>query len=212
MTPRNEARRAMALTLAFDTMAATIAMAVAISIRWLATNGAPPDAWRSGAMATITFAMVALTAFYIMRVHRQVWRHAGWPDAVKIIQGVCVATLMFLPIMFLWNRLVGFPRSAIIIADILWLSLLFLGRMVALARSTNRPFQIFFSNARADAPIAVLIAKATEAPAILRKVNENDEGARAPFSAHGWQRHRPKHVPLDAHPCGCCRPWMVIMG
>lgn len=178
MTPRNEARRAMALTLAFDTMAATISMAVAISIRWIATNGAPPDAWRSGAMATITFAMVALTAFYIMRVHRQVWRHAGWPDAVKIIQGVCVATLMFLPIMFLWNRLVGFPRSAIIIADILWLSLLFLGRMVALARSTNRPFQIFFSNARADAPIAVLIAKATEAPAILRKVNENDEGAR----------------------------------
>jgi len=178
MTPRNEARRAMALTLAFDTMAATISMAVAISIRWIATNGAPPDAWRAGAMATITFAMVALTAFYIMRVHRQVWRHAGWPDAVKIIQGVCVATLMFLPIMFLWNRLVGFPRSAIIIADILWLSLLFLGRMVALARSTNRPFQIFFSNARADAPIAVLIAKATEAPAILRKVNENDEGAR----------------------------------
>ena len=178
MTPRNEARRAMAITLGFDTLAAALSMAIAISSRWIATNGAPPDAWKSGAVATVTFAMVALTAFYLMRVHRQVWRHAGWPDAVKIVQGVCVATLMFLPIMFLWNRLIGFPRSAILIADVLWLTFLFLGRMVALARSTNRPFQIFFANARPDAPIALLIAKATEAPAILRKVNENDDGAK----------------------------------
>ena len=178
MSPRQEARRAMALTLGFDTLAAALAMAIAVSSRWLATNGAPPDAWQSGAMATFTFAMVALTAFYLMRVHRQVWRHAGWPDAVKIIQGVGVATLMFLPIMFLWNRLVGFPRSAILIADVLWLAFLFLGRMAALTRSTNRPFQIFFSNARPDAPISLLIAKATEAPAILRRLNENDDGAK----------------------------------
>ena len=178
MSPRQEASRAMALTLGFDTLAAAVAMAIAVSSRWIATNGAPPDAWQSGAMATLTFAIMALTAFYLMRVHRQVWRHAGWPDAVKIIQGVGVATLMFLPIMFLWNRLVGFPRSAILIADVLWLSFLFLGRMVALARSTRRPFQIFFSNARPNAPISLLIAKATEAPAILRRLNEDDDGAK----------------------------------
>ncbi|MEQ8557875.1 MAG: nucleoside-diphosphate sugar epimerase/dehydratase [Henriciella sp.] len=178
MSPRDEARRAMAITLGFDTLAAILSMAIAISARWLATDGAPPNAWQSGLVATATFGFVALTAFYMMRVHRQVWRHAGWPDAVKIVQGVAVATLIFVPIMFLWNRLIGFPRSAIILADAIWLSLLFLGRMVALARSTNRPFQIFFSNARADAPIALLIAKATEAPAILRRLNENDDGAK----------------------------------
>ena len=178
MTPRDEARRAMAMTLAFDTIAAAVAMAVAISSRWLSTGGAPPDAWQSGLVATLTFALVALTAFYLMRVHQQVWRHAGWTDAVKIIQAVIVATLIFVPIMFLWNRLVGFPRSAILIADVLWLSMLFLGRMIALGRSTRRPFQIFLSRARPGAPIAVLIAKATEAPIILRRLHENDDGAK----------------------------------
>ncbi|WP_300377725.1 nucleoside-diphosphate sugar epimerase/dehydratase [Henriciella sp.] len=177
MTPRGEARRAMALTLGFDTVAAAIAMAVAITSRWAATEGAPPNALQAGAVATGTFALVALTSFYIMRVHRQVWRHAGWTDALRIVQGVCVATLIFVPIMFLWNRLIGFPRSAILIADILWLALLFLGRMIALSRSTHRPFQIFFSSASKDAPAAILIAKATEAPAILRRLNEKGDGA-----------------------------------
>lgn len=178
MTPREEARRAMGLTLAFDTAAAALAMAIAVTSRWLATDGAPPDAWQSGAMATGTFAAVALAAFYILRVHKQVWRHAGWPDALKIIQGIGLATLMFLPIMFLWNRLIGFPRSAILIADIIWLCLLFLGRMVALARSTRQPLQIFFSRVRQDAPLTVLIAKSSEAPAILRRLFEDDKGAR----------------------------------
>ncbi|WP_084399331.1 polysaccharide biosynthesis protein [Henriciella aquimarina] len=178
MSPRDEARRAMALTLGFDTLAAAAAMAIAVGSRWIATDGAPPDAWQSGVVATLTFSLVALTAFYMMRVHRQVWRHAGWGDAVKIVQGVCIATLMFLPIMFLWNRLVGFPRSAIFIADALWLGFLFLGRMIALGRSTQRPFQIFLSRARPGAPAAVLIAKATEAPIILRRLNEKNDGAK----------------------------------
>ena len=55
--------------------------------------------------------------------------------------------------------------------------MLFLGRMIALSRSTHRPFQIFFSNTKADAPIALLVAKATEAPAILRRLNEKEDGA-----------------------------------
>lgn len=178
MTPRDEARRAMALTLGFDTIAAAVAMAIAVTARWVLSGGAPPDALQSGAMATVTFALVGLASFYILRVHRQVWRHASWADAVKIVQAVGLATLMFLPAMFLWNRLIGFPRSAILIADVLWLTMIFLGRMIALGRSTRQPFQIFFSRSRPDAPLALLIAKATEAPAVLRALNQDDKGAK----------------------------------
>ncbi|MEQ9317068.1 MAG: nucleoside-diphosphate sugar epimerase/dehydratase [Henriciella sp.] len=178
MTPRDEARRAMAITLGFDTGAAAFAMAVAVSSRWLSTGGAPPDAWQSGIMATATFALVGLASFYLLRVHRQVWRHSGWTDAVKIIQAVGLATLMFLPVMFLWNRLIGFPRSAIVIADVIWLAIIFLGRMIALGRSTRRPFQIFFSRVQPNAPIALLISKSIEAPAVLRSLNQDDKGAK----------------------------------
>ncbi len=178
MTPRDEARRAMGLTLGFDTVAAAIAMAFAITVRWLATGGAPPDAIQAGAMATMTFAAVALASFYLFRVHKQVWRHSGWTDAVRIMQAVGLATLMFLPVMFLWNRLIGFPRSAIIIADFVWLAFLFLGRMIALGRSTRRPFQIFFSRVQADAPMTLLISKAVEAPAILSTLNRDGRGAK----------------------------------
>lgn len=178
MTPRDEARRAMAITLGFDTGAAAFAMAVAVSTRWLSTGGAPPEAIQSGVMATVTFALVALASFYLLRVHRQVWRHSGWTDAVKIIQAVGLATLMFLPVMFLWNRLIGFPRSAILIADVIWLAMIFLARMIALGRSTRRPFQIFFSRVQPNAPIALLISKSIEAPAVLRSLNQDDKGAK----------------------------------
>ncbi|MGB3624668.1 MAG: nucleoside-diphosphate sugar epimerase/dehydratase [Henriciella sp.] len=178
MTPRDEARRAMAITLGFDTGAAGFAMAVAVSSRWLSTGGAPPNALQSGLMATATFALVGLASFYLLRVHRQVWRHSGWTDAVKIIQAVGLATLMFLPVMFLWNRLIGFPRSAILIADVVWLAIIFLGRMIALGRSTRRPFQIFFSRVQPNAPIALLISKSIEAPAVLRSLNQDDKGAK----------------------------------
>ncbi|WP_084420637.1 polysaccharide biosynthesis protein [Henriciella litoralis] len=178
MTPRDEARRAMAITLGFDTIAAGVAMAIAISGRWLATGGAPPYALWSGFVATGLFTSVAFLAFFLLQVHKQVWRHAGWADAVKIVQAVMLATLMFLPVMFLWNRLVGFPRSSLLLADILWMAIIFAGRMVALGRSTRRPLQIFFSRTRPDAPMSLLIAKATEAPLILKTLNQDDEGAK----------------------------------
>ena len=143
MRPEAEARRAMALTLGFDVISAFIAMAVAVFYRWNATGGAPPEAVTSGLISAGAFALAALAAFFTLRVHKQVWRHSGWPDAVKIVQAVALTALIFLPLMFLWNRLVGFPRSSLPVAVGIWLLLLFLGRMAALSRSTHRPFQIF---------------------------------------------------------------------
>jgi len=176
MRPQFEARRAMALTLGFDAVAAFIAMGLAVYLRWTTTGGAPPDATMSGLIASGAFAIAAIVAFYIMRVHRQVWRHSGWPDAWRIIQAVVLTALIFLPLMFLWNRLVGFPRSSLPAAVIIWVSIIFLARMVALSRSTRRPFQIFRS-IRADAPPAILIANASEAADVLRDLQTTKGGA-----------------------------------
>ena len=176
MRPQFEARRAMALTLGFDAIAAFIAMGLAVYYRWGSTSGTPPNAASSALIASGAFAVAALAAFYIMRVHRQVWRHSGWPDAWRIIQAVALTALIFLPLMFLWNRLVGFPRSSLPVALGIWVSIIFLARMVALSRSTRRPFQIFRS-IREDAPPAILVANASEAADVLRDLQSTKGGA-----------------------------------
>ncbi len=176
MKPQFEARRAMALTLGFDVAAAFISMALAIYYRWSTTDGAPPNELTLGLIASGAFAVAAFVGFVIMRVHRQVWRHAGWPDAMRIIQAVALTALIFLPLMFLWNRLIGFPRSSLPVAVGIWVSLLFLARMVALSRSTRRPFQIFRS-IREDAPPAILVANAGEAADVLRDLQSTKGGA-----------------------------------
>ena len=176
MRPQFEARRAMALTLGFDAVAAFVSMGAAVYYRWTTTEGAPPDATVSALIASGAFALAALAAFFIMRVHRQVWRHSGWPDALRIIQAVALTALIFLPLMFLWNRLVGFPRSSLPVAVGIWVSLIFLARMVALSRSTRRPFQIFRS-LREDAPPAILVANASEAADVLRDLQSTKGGA-----------------------------------
>lgn len=176
MKPEIEAKRAMALTLGFDVFTAFFAMLCAVYLRWMSTGGAPPTAILTSFTASLTFAFAAAFSFFFLRVHRQVWRHSGWPDAVRIIQAVGLTALIFLPLMFLWNRLIGFPRSSLPLALIIWLTLVFLGRMAALSRSTRRPFQIF-RGVRADAPPAILVANAGEAADVLRDLQSTKGGA-----------------------------------
>ncbi len=171
MTPILEARRAMILTFSFDVGAAFVTMFIAILVRWDATNGAPGPVVTTAAAMSILFAVAAGIAFFCLGVHRQVWRHAGWPDAVRVVQAVVLSTLIFLPILFLVNRLMGFPRSSLIISSALWLIVLFVGRMVALYRSTQRPFQLFQDKSN-DAPAAVLVANAQEAAEVLRDLDQ----------------------------------------
>lgn len=176
MSPRDEARRAMALTLSFDVLAAVVSMAIAVTWRWVTTDGAPMRAVTTGAVSSIVFGASALFSFYTLNVHKQVWRHSGWPDALRVMQAIGLTALFFLPVVFIWNRLVGFPRSSLFIAVAIWIVLVFVGRMFALARSTNRPFQIFTS-VRHDAPIAVLVSNAEQAADVLRDLRSVKGGA-----------------------------------
>ncbi len=165
----------MALTLGFDAIAAFIAMALAVYYRWDSTGGTPPNATSSALIASGAFAVAALAAFYIMRVHRQVWRHSGWPDAWRIIQAVALTALIFLPLMFLWNRLVGFPRSSLPVALGIWVSIIFLARMVALSRSTRRSGSLK-AGAAADLQDYGSIAQRLEHPAHNRQVPGSNPG------------------------------------
>lgn len=176
MTPRGEARRAMAYTLSFDAIMAFGAMLLALILPWAMSGGWPEGAFVLALKVAALFSACGIAALVLVGVHKQVWRHSGWPDAIRIVQAALLTALVFLPVVFLWNRLAGVPRSAIVLAVLVWLTLMFTGRMIALSRSTNRPFQLF-TPIRADAPAAVLIATAEEAAEVLRDLQTTQGGA-----------------------------------
>lgn len=177
MTPQQEAQRAKALTLAFDVIAAWVSMAVSIAIPfWLTGYAWTVETFRLIITPAFLFALSAGIAFYVLRVHRQVWRHSGWPDAMRIIQAVALSALIFLPLLFLITRLAQFPRSTLIVAPILWVLTLFVGRMIALSRSTQAPFQIF-SNVRKDAQAVLMVGDAEGAAQVLREFRYAEGGA-----------------------------------
>ena len=155
-SPQKQARRAMALTLMFDIGTASFAVLSAYFARWWWTAGFPHDWLLVATMSALLFAIATGAAFYVTGVHRQVWRHMGATDAVRLLQAVVLAALIYLPLAFLWNRMEGVPRSGLPLALLLWVTVLFLGRMVALSRSTHMPLQLF-RRVQKDAPPAVLV-------------------------------------------------------
>ena len=169
-----QAKRAMALTLTFDVVTAGIAMAITLSLRWTATGfPLPPGFVTLVSVASLTFAVSAAAAFFLMRIHRQVWRHMGLTDAIQVLQAVALSVLIFLPVVFLWNRMVGLPRSALILAVVLWIALLFGGRAIALARSTQRPLQ-FFQKVPKDATKALLVGDTVAAASVISKLRREN--------------------------------------
>ena len=87
MTPQNEARRAIALTFTYDVLVAAAAMFIAVEARWrvfsdYATRPFPDDI---PFITSFLFAIAAAISFCALKIHRQVWRHSGWPDAVQIL-------------------------------------------------------------------------------------------------------------------------------
>lgn len=166
------------MTYGYDIFVAVVSMLLALELRWRVFSDYDVRPFPASilAVSAILFGISAATAFFTLKVHRQVWRHAGWPDAVRVVQAVALAALIFLPLMFLWNRLDGFPRSSLVLGLPLWLGLLFAGRMLALMRSTHRPLQLF-AKRRENAPRALLVGDEDALVEALRNLNRDPRGA-----------------------------------
>jgi len=177
MTPKNEAKRAIALTFSYDIIVAGLAMFLALEMRWriFGDYQSRPFPDTILVIATLLFMLSTFVSFYSLKIHRQVWRHVGWPDVVKTCQAALLVPLIFLPLLFIWNRLEGFPRSSLVICVPLWLGLLFAGRMLALMRSTHKPLQIF-AKRKPGAPNAILIGDADALGDALRELDHDPDG------------------------------------
>lgn len=174
LNPSSQAYKAMALTLGFDIAMAMLAMFAAAGLQ---TGFSQGTQLQSAAIAGAIFGLCALAAFLLVGVHRQVWRHMGMNDAVRILQAVGLASLLALPAFMIWPRLVDLSVPTFLLALVLWVLALLGGRMVALNRSTRRPFQLFTRD-QADGQPAVLMGDGASVAAVLRDLHNARKGAR----------------------------------
>src|SRR5690606_7041612 len=65
--------------------------------------------------AAALFALVALVVFWSMNLYRGVWRYASLSDLSAITRAVTFVILIFVPLMFMLNRLEYMPRSTLFI-------------------------------------------------------------------------------------------------
>lgn len=63
-----------------------------------------------------------LTCLYYSNVYKAIWRFSSIPDLIRVIRGVSIAVPVSLFLIFIVNRLEGFPRSAFLID---WFLLIF---------------------------------------------------------------------------------------
>lgn len=81
----------------------------------------PPD---SIFLWTALFTAVAAVVFASMGLYRGIWRYASLDDILGIAKAVTLASLVFLPLMFLLTRLQDLPRSLLVINWFVLLALL----------------------------------------------------------------------------------------
>ncbi len=182
MTPYDEARRAMRLTLTFDVLMAALAMVAAYILISIYFGTLHPFNWHALALNVGFFALAAFAGFLILKINKQVWRHMGWPDARRVASAIGLSTLLYLPVVLILNGALEHALSNLSLAVILWTVLLYMARMYSLLRSTKRPFQLF-KTTLSTGPVALLVGDEKNSAATLRRLET--KGAEAPVRVLG---------------------------
>ena len=169
ISPEERAKRGKRLTLGFDLICALSAMIIAAGI-WLRFDASNRPWWGdipAIALMAAIFTVSAMVSFMVTRVHLQVWRHMGWSDAVRVVQAALLAALIAALAVVLIDMIFPLPGMAVLLALPIWLAMLFIGRMIALALSTERPLQLFRKMDK-DAPRVLLVGASGDVVAALR--------------------------------------------
>lgn len=111
-----------AIACTHDVVMALIALPLSLVLR-LGDDIAYYDPVAIG-IAAVIFAGIALVIFWSMNLYRGVWRYASLNDLAAITKAVTFVILIFVPVMFLFNRLEWMPRSTLFISWFVLIALL----------------------------------------------------------------------------------------
>lgn len=71
----------------------------------------------------LLIALVNIIVFFVGGLYKSIWHCSSLPDLLKIIQVVTIGVITSSIVLFMWTRLIGFPRSVLVIY---WLLLIIL--------------------------------------------------------------------------------------
>lgn len=128
-------------------------------------------------ISTGVFAAVSAIVIWRSHLDRIAWRYVSVDDAILLARTAVLINLIFLAVMFMWTRLGGVPRSALVI-DVMVLTVLLLGARLLFRLWHENQFGLTpKSRNREDVQSILLIGATDEAEAFIRKVHR-DPNAR----------------------------------
>jgi len=175
MKPEPSARRRLLAPLAIfahDLMAAGLAMGGSFLLRY--HFEAKPTPYAAGGLATGLFVLVCAVVFPVVRLQRGVWRFTALNDILRCARAAIAANLIFLPLLFLINRLDDFPRSTIAMSMAATFALLCLGRILARAWAGGDFRQAFRLEDR-SLPLAIVVGSAGAADLFVGAAHRSHE-------------------------------------
>ena len=167
--PNNLASSRALLVAINDVTLAAVAFELSVWVRYL-TYGAPQEfgfLWQG----TVIFSGVAAVSFWAFGLYRGIWYYASFNDIVAILKAVTIATLVFLPIMFVMNRLDALPRSVLVINWLLLVVMLAGPRFLYRVLKDGDLASVFVRHDPNQIP--VLVAGISDAADTFIRVTEN---------------------------------------
>ncbi|WP_417469353.1 SDR family NAD(P)-dependent oxidoreductase [Maricaulis sp.] len=155
----------------FDLCAGAASMWAAIHLRYFFEGTPPPDSIMLQSVAV--FALACAVIFPVYGLHRGLWRFTALNDAARILMAIFVANLVFLPVLFLINRLDGFPRTSQLI-EIPILIALMLGSRLIVASWRSRGLQSVLQFEDRSKPAAILVGTGDDLDLALRELSRRN--------------------------------------
>jgi O-antigen biosynthesis protein WbqV len=169
------------VVIAYDLGAAALTMFVAVALRYALIPGVAIE-YELALLAAGLFALACAIVFPIQGLHRGVWRFTNLNDALQIAYAIALANLLFLVVLFFFNRLTGLPRSSLIIeAPLLFAALI--GARFARQIYASGDWRLVARLEDRSLPPAILVGRHTALDAYLRDALRRPGGP--PFRIRG---------------------------
>ncbi len=190
--PFNERfNKRIAVVAIHDVVMAMLSFELAVWFRYQ-TYGKPQEfffLWHGTAIFTI----VCFVVFWRMGLYRGIWHYASLSDVITIVKAVTLAILIFLPVMFVLDRLANFPRSAMFLNWPLLVVLLMASRMVYRFSKDGDLHAVFERTDDGRVPV-LLIGAGDEAETFIRGLARD---RLAPYRVVGIVDHKTSRIGRD---------------
>lgn len=185
--------RRIAAVAIHDILMSAVAFEAAVWFRYL-TYGEPQELfflWHG----TVLFSLICGVVFWRAGLYRGIWHYASLTDLKAIVRGVTLALLVFLPVLFVLDRLENFPRSAMLMTWPLLIVLL-AGPRLLYRFAKDGHFGAVIERGREDRVPVLLIGAGDEAESFIREMERSE---LAGYRVVGVIDHKTSRIGRDIH-------------